>query len=350
MHTILNKRRAFYIIAAIILILFVFLVIRFRSEAARTLAPFFISIPVVYIVKPLAARLERRRIKKSISILVVYLFFLLAFSAAVFYLIPELINNTRELAVKLPAIMQQYQDLLGGIISKIESSRWSDDMKDMAFRQINALIGQAESFISGMLGKSVGIIVDTATTVINVSVAMFISYYAIKDSDHFSAAFLNLLPRRWRNGAIGLGKEVSSVLSNFIQGQLLTSFILGILEVAAFMALGVKYSLVLGIIGGISNIIPYFGPFLGAIPAVAIAILDSPVKAVWTVAVLFVTQQIDNTLISPKVIEGKLGLHPVATIFAVLAGGELFGIAGMILSVPIFAILKVMLHRAVDAL
>ncbi len=347
----IHKRKAvFYIATAVILALAAFLLYRFRVEAGRILAPFFLAVPVVYMVKPIAARLERKKIKRSISILAVYFFFLLAAGAAIFYLIPELVNNTRELADKLPVFMRQYQDILGGIISKIQSSQWSEDIKEMAFREIDNGISAVEGFVSGILGRSVGMIADTATAILNIFVALFIAYYAIKDAGQFRDSFLSLLPRQWRNGAAGLGREISSILSNFIQGQLLTAFIVAALEVAALMALGVKYPLVLGIIGGVSNIIPYFGPFIGAIPIVALALLESPLKALWVVVVLFVIQQIDNTFISPKIIEGKLGLHPVATIFAVLAGGELFGIAGMLLSVPVLAILRAVLHRAVNAL
>jgi len=144
--------------------------------------------------------------------------------------------------------------------------------------------------------------------------------------------------------------KTGEILSCFIQGQLLTALIIGIMETVALAIIGVKYSPILGFIGGISNIIPYFGPFIGAIPSVAVALIDSPVKAFWTVVAFLVIQQIDNAFISPKIIEGRLGLHPITTILAVLAGGEFFGIIGMLVAVPVTAVLKVILKRLIEAI
>ncbi|NLB77703.1 MAG: AI-2E family transporter, partial [Clostridiaceae bacterium] len=159
---------------------------------------------------------------------------------------------------------------------------------------------------------------------------------------------LLLLPRRWRAGTIDLGKKISRILAGFIQGQLMTALIVGVLETMGLILVGMKYPLVLGMIGGLANIIPYFGPYIGAIPALAIALTISPLKAVWVAAVYIVVQQIDNSFISPKIIEGRLGLHPVATIFAVLVGGEFFGIIGMLLAVPVMAILRVFVNKFVE--
>jgi len=159
-----------------------------------------------------------------------------------------------------------------------------------------------------------------------------------------------MLPRRWRNGLAGICKEVSNILAGFIQGQLMTALIVGILETMGLMVIKMKYSLVLGMIGGLANIIPYFGPYIGLLPALAIALTVSPMKAVWTIVIFMGVQQIDNNFITPKMIEGKLGLHPVATIFAVLVGGEFFGIIGMLLAVPAMAILRVLVNKTVEAI
>ncbi len=130
----------------------------------------------------------------------------------------------------------------------------------------------------------------------------------------------------------------------------MTALIVSTMEVIGLFIIKVKYPIILGIVGGIANIIPYFGPIIGAVPAVAVALIQSPVKALWTIIVFTIVQQIDNAFISPKIIEGRLGLHPVTTILAVLAGGEFLGITGMLVAVPIVAILKVIAKRLVEAI
>jgi predicted PurR-regulated permease PerM len=188
------------------------------------------------------------------------------------------------------------------------------------------------------------------TIFLDLTLSLIIAYYFIKDSKSFRDGFLSLVPRKWRNGLVNTGREINQILSNFIQGQLLTALIVGILEALGLLLINSKYPFILGLIGGIANIIPYFGPFLGCLPAVALALIESPIKALWTIVIFALVQQIDNAFISPKIIEGKLGLHPLTTILAVLIGGEFFGIIGMLVAVPIFAIIKVILKRSVEAI
>lgn len=344
------KRVLFYlIIAAVILGAAVFFH-KYRGQISRILSPFVMAIPLVYIVKPVSDRLAARKIPVSISILLVYFFFIAALAAAGIYFIPELATNMRDLMETLPELMARYEQIFNGILSYIKSSNWSGQVKDAVFKQIQSGTDQVQKLLVKALENGLGVIMDMVRIVVDLTVAMVITYYVVKDGNKFRDYALLLLPRRWRAGLIGTGKEISKVLAGFIQGQLLTALIVGVLETLGLMLAGIKYPLVLGMIGGLANVIPYFGPYIGAIPAVAIALTISPLKAVWTVVVFMVIQQVDNSFISPKMIEGKLGLHPVATIFAVLVGGEFFGILGMLLAVPAMAILRVLINKTVEAI
>lgn len=321
-----------------------------REKIARVLSPFFITVLLVYIVKPLSNRLTAKKIPVGISILIVYLFMLSVLAAASIYLIPELAANIRELMETLPQLISSYESIFNNLLSIINSSNWSEQVKIAIFEQIANVVGQAQEFLVRLLEDGLKLVVDMARIIVDLTIALVLTYYTIKDGDKFKEYALRLLPKRWRNGLTGACKEISRVLAGFIQGQLMIAFIVGILETIGLMIVGMRYPLVLGMIGGLANIIPYFGPYIGAIPAVAIALTISPIKAVWTVVVFLAVQQIDNNFISPKMIEGRLGLHPVATIFAVLAGGEFFGIMGMLLAVPVMAILRVIFNKAVEAI
>lgn len=321
-----------------------------REKIARVLSPFFITVLLVYIVKPLSNRLTAKKIPVGISILIVYLFMLSVLAAASIYLIPELAANIRELMETLPQLISSYESIFNDLLSIINSSNWSEQVKIAIFEQIANVVGQAQEFLVRLLEDGLKLVVDMARIIVDLTIALVLTYYTIKDGDKFKEYALRLLPKRWRNGLTGACKEISRVLAGFIQGQLMIAFIVGILETIGLMIVGMRYPLVLGMIGGLANIIPYFGPYIGAIPAVAIALTISPIKAVWTVVVFLAVQQIDNNFISPKMIEGRLGLHPVATIFAVLAGGEFFGIMGMLLAVPVMAILRVIFNKAVEAI
>ena len=344
-----KRKYLFFVISIIAAFLAVLFIYSFRLKLGRIILPFVLAVPITYIVKPLALKLQNRKIPCGISILLVYLFFMLALAAACVFFFPELISNTRELLVTLPDIMKKYEELLNSFLSSIQTSDWSDDIKEMIFQEVQNGIILAQDYSGMMLKKAMDMLFDTVNLVVNLTISMIVAYYFIKDASQFKALAHSLVPRRWRNGVTDVGLEVNGILSSFIQGQLLTALIVGSMESAGLMLVQVKYPLVLGMIGGLANIIPYFGPYIGAIPAIAVALTQSPLKVLWAVLVFAVVQQIDNSFISPKIIEGKLGLHPVATILAVLVGGEFFGIPGMLLAVPVMAIIRVILRKLVDS-
>ncbi len=345
-----HKRLIFYVVLALLILAAIFFIYKYRDKLARILSPFLITIILVYVVKPLSDRLTAKRIPVGLSILLVYLFIIAALAAAAIYFIPELASNTRELMETLPQLIASYEKMFNSILFSINSSNWSEQVKTAVFEQVGNAAVQAQEFLVKTLENGLKLIVDMARIIVDVTVALVITYYAIKDGDKLKAYTLSLLPRSWRAWLTGAGKEISRILAGFIQGQLMIAFIVGLLETLGLVLVGMRYPLALGMIGGLANIIPYFGPYIGAMPAVAVALTVSPVKAVWTVVVFISAQQIDNNFISPKMIEGRLGLHPVATIFAVIVGGEFFGIAGMLFAVPVLAILRVLFNKAVEAI
>lgn len=337
-------------ILALLILAAAFFIYKHREKIARILSPFFITVILVYIVKPLSDRLTAKKIPVGLSILLVYMFITATLAALAIYFIPELAANTRELMETLPQLISSYEKMFNDILLTISKSNWSDQVKIAVFEQIGNTAAQVQEFLVRSLENGLKLIVDMARIVVDVTIAMVITYYAIKDGDKLKSFVLSLLPKRWRPWLTGAGKEIGRIMAGFIQGQLMIAFIVGMLETAGLMIIGMKYPLALGMIGGLANIIPYFGPYIGAVPAVAVALTVSPMKAVWTIVVFIIAQQIDNSFISPKMMEGRLGLHPVATIFAVLAGGEFFGIPGMLFAVPVMAILRVIFNKTVEAI
>lgn len=347
----LQKRKIILnVLLFIILAVVVFFFYRYRIKIGKILTPFFLAVPLTYIVKPLVDKLERKKIPRSAAIIAIYLFFILALVAAGIFFIPELANNTKDLMSTLPEIMTRYQKMADNFIAALKSSKWSSEIKIVIFNEMQNGIESAQKYAADALKMLLYTVINSIKMIIDLTIAMVITYYFVKDPDHFKELFLILAPRRFRNIFISVGKEVNLILSGFIQGQLLAALIVGILECIGLMIVGVKYPLVLGMIGGLANIIPYFGPYIGAIPAAAVALTDSPLRLLWTVLVFAIVQQLDNSYISPKIIESKLGMHPVATMFAVLVGGEFFGIIGMLLAVPLFAIIKSVVKKAIDAI
>ncbi|MCX7923954.1 MAG: AI-2E family transporter [Clostridia bacterium] len=345
-----KRRIVVYIVSILILIGLVWFVYHFKDKLLKVITPFSMALVIAYLLNPLVKRMERKRIPRTVSILVIYLMFSILTVVITVYVIPEIINNVRDLINTLPSITAKYQGIFNRLMSIIQTSQWPTDVKNSLFREIQNGVGAVQEFAMGTLKKTLSTLAAVATAMLDLILALIIAYYFIKDGEFFKKEVLSLAPKKWRNGIVNTGREINQILSNFIQGQLLTALMVGILETIGLMIVKVKYPLVLGLVGGLANIIPYFGPVIGAIPAVVIALLESPLKALWAAVVFAIVQQIDNAFISPKIIEGKLGLHPVTTILAVIVGGEFFGIIGMLISVPVTAILKVIAKKFIESI
>lgn len=342
------KKTIFYIIITLLTIGIVIFFYYFSDKIFKVLSPVIIAIVIAYVIYPLVIKFERKGIKRSIAIIIIYTFiFLVVFFFSIFVM-PYVLTNAKELFNTLPSITHNYQELFNSFISKIKTSKWPPEIKNLIFGEIHNATVLLQQYFSQAMKKSVGIVASSISILINIVLSMIIAYYFLKDIEGIKRSTLLIAPKRMRNDLVNIGRELNSIIAHFIQGQLLTACIVGSLETLGLYFVHVRYPFILGVVGGIANIIPYFGPFLGAIPAVAIALLDSPIKAIFAVLVFVIVQQIDNAFISPKIIEGKLGLHPITTIIAVLVGGEFFGIIGMLVGVPVTAMLKVILKRIVD--
>ncbi|HHV28008.1 AI-2E family transporter [Acetivibrio mesophilus] len=346
-----STRKIFtYIILFLLGILITYFGLTYTDKIEKIIFPLVMGAVIAYILRPIVLKLESKNIPRTRSIILIYLAFGIVLTTAVVFIAPIFVNSTREFINTIPEITTEYGENFNNILKTIDTSDWSEEVKNAIYNEINNGVNIAENMLMDALRKSLMGFLKSVTGISNIILAMIIAYYIMKDAEFFKKGALSLVPRRWRKEIIGASREINDILSCFIQGQLLTAFIIGVMETIALTIIGVKYSPILGLMGGISNIIPYFGPFIGAIPSVAVALIDSPMKAVWTVLAFLIIQQIDNAFISPKIIEGRIGLHPVTTILAVLVGGEFFGIIGMLVAVPVTAVLKVILKRFVEAI
>ncbi len=342
------KKTVFYIILILLIIGAIAFIYFYNDKIIKILSPFFIAVIIAYIIYPVVIRFERKGIKRNVAIVIIYVFAVLTLLVFGMFVMPHVLSNAKELFNTLPEITSKYKEIFNSYISKIKTSKWPPEVKNMIFKELNVGTGLVQAYASQAMKKSLSVVASSIVILLNVVLSMIIAYYFLKDMEGIKRGSLMLAPKKFRNDLITVGRELNSIITHFIQGQLLTALIVGLMETVGLYIVRVKYPFILGVVGGVANMIPYFGPVLGAIPAVAIALLQSPTKALLTALVFIVVQQVDNAFISPKIIEGKLGLHPITTIIAVLIGGEFFGIIGMLIGVPVAAMLKVIVKRAID--
>ena len=312
-------------------LLIVSLLIIFRSRLARIINPLLFASVSFFVLNPFVEKLERNgKAKRNVAVAVVFAVTVIVGTIA--FIIPVLKENVSEILANIPLIKENIKSF---------SVKMYDFFGTLKFAET------AENKISQTVVSwaAPDNIVNIGQRILDIFTSVVLTFYLLKDKEKAGNLILSVFPYSWREFLIDVYTETEKICYSFISGQFIIACVIGLLETLGLWLLGVPYPLLFGIIGGISNLIPYFGPFIGAVPAVISTLLVSPFKALLTALLFIIVQQVDNNFISPKIIEGKLGIHPVTTIFAVFIGGEFFGIFGMLFAVPIYAIMHFILKR-----
>ena len=338
-----NKNLFFISLAAILGVSVVFYFTR------RVVAPFFIAFALAYLLDPLADRLVALKLSRTLSVLVLMLTFFLLVLGSGILLIPILSMQAENLAKNIPTyvgIFREWVRPLLELISGLDSARLEEYLNEglSRFGELPVKVLQfSGKFIWGSISNLFNIILMLANLVI-IPVVMF---YLLRDYDSINAKLLGLVPTRFQIKATELVSEINEVLSRFVRGQLMVAGLMGVMYSAGLFLCDTPMSLSLGMMAGLVNLVPYLGLILGFVPSALLTFMHTqewlPVLGV--AGVFAFVQAMEGMFITPRVVGDNIGLHPVAVIFAVLLGGELFGIPGMILGVPGVAVLNVLMAK-----
>jgi len=301
------------------------------------LAPFVGGMVLAFVLHPLVAFWERRGVGRTTAILMVYAALGGILTLLVVFGLPRLMTELNELARSLPV----YLNDINAYIDSLQGHYDKAVMPNSVRQVIDETVIRAEQGITRVLRGLTRSTLGLFSQLLSIVFAPILAFYILKDADAFRAKFLGAFPNTFRGDAYALLREIGYVMEHFVRGELLVSTIIGVLTALGMFVLGVKYALMIGLIAGIAELVPYFGPFIGAIPAIGFALLKSKTTAIYAALVILVVQQLEGNLISPVIMGESMGLHPLWIIFALLAGGELFGILGLILAVPVAGIIRV---------
>lgn len=322
----------------IFLLVILALLLLFLRSISQILIPFVFAVLLSYILEPLVDYFERRGIKREIALIVLFAAVVAALFFAGRYFVPGIVAEVKFLKEKMPqyiaTINNNIKELQNSIGMNVEGSSQSDQASD-----------KLHPFIGGIMEKGMSQVSNFFSILSLLILIPVITFFILKDGRRARKSLVTLVPNRYFELVMTLLYEIDNNLGRYIRGQLLDASIVGFLSIIGLWLLGVKYCIIIGIIAGISNMIPYLGPIVGLIPAVLSASLGhngfSLMPAI-AVTVLFAgIQALDNIIISPTVVGKSVDLHPMAVIFVILVGAELMGFMGMLIAVPFTCILKV---------
>ncbi|WHH59677.1 AI-2E family transporter [Petroclostridium sp. X23] len=346
MKSVLQKKYLLYAVVIIAAVLLVFFIYTIRKPLMELLSPVFFALLITYLLNPLVNLLEDRKIPRGIGIAFVYLFVAVVMGAVLVFIIPQLVRSIKDLTQTIPIYFERYNILFYEFVIRYQHSDLPIRIKEILDQNIYHM---QESLVE-TLQTVVELITGAFSFLFDFILGVVIAFYMTKDIVRFKKVLQSLVPRKVRAWVLFLVKDIDVVLSGFIRGQLLVAAMLSMITAVGLWILGIKYSLILGIIAGLLDIIPYFGPILGVVPAVIIAFIDHPVSVIWVVLLYVIIQQIEGAVLSPRIVGSRVGLHPVVIIIAVLAGGKFFGFIGLLLAVPVTGIIKVIGSRIIKSI
>ena len=303
------------------------------------LPPFIWGGVLAYLLVRPVDWLDRRGWTRTGSILTV--FFLMAGLLVIVMglLLPSMVKEVNQMGEMLPDYISSTRQWMSDVKLQYENFALPLSVR-LAIN--DAIVSLESSLVNTLRGMMAGLLLGYSW-IVTLVFAPILSYYLLKDSETIKRRFVALLPSAWRGEVIGLLQEVDGVLIGFVKGNLLIALIVGAMATIALGFLGLPYALTLGIIVGLSDLIPYLGPLVGGIPAVAVALLESNRLALYVAITILVIHQIEGGLIAPRIFSDRVGLNPFLVVFALLAGGKLWGPLGMVLGVPIAASIRVTL-------
>lgn len=313
--------------------------------------PFIIGFSIAYIINFLLDFYENKffeskymkriklKSKRGISILLSYITAFFILSMVVKFLLPEVVNSIVGLINDIPTYITNTTNFVNNIIKDLHiEEQYSKTLMD----NFNSLVNYIIRFMTNLIPALGGFVAKIASSIWNVILGIVISVYLLIDKDKLCAlskkVTYGLFNEEHANSLIKLVHKSNDTFGKFLIGKIIDSLIIGVLTFIILTIFKMPYTVLVSVIVGITNIIPFFGPFIGAIPSFIIILFVSPVKGLWFLLIILLIQQLDGNVIGPKILGDTIGISAFWILFSILVAGKVLGIVGMIIGVPLFAI------------
>ena len=311
------------------------------------LTPFVVGIFIAYLADPFADRLEDKGCSRTIATVLVFVVLILVLVAMIVIIVPLLVKQIQTLANTLPQAELWYNTILLPWMQV----HLGADVKVMNLKLVTDTLSAEWKETGGLISKVIKYATQSSLNLISTlgSMAMIplVAFYMLRDFDLVTARLMALFPMNIQPRLSALALESNDVLAAFMRGQLLVMFGLGVIYALGLSFVGLDYALLVGVLGGLASVVPYLGFIVGIASAMTIGFFqfDSLLPLSLVLLVFVVGQMIESFILTPVFVGDRIGLHPVAVIFAILAGGQLFGFMGILLALPISAVIMVLLRN-----
>lgn len=322
---------------ALLLILFWF-IYQERSALGFVLIPFLISLILAYLLSPVIGFMEKRQISRTLAIIVVYVVFAMIVYVFSIRFFPLLLVDLQELAKNLPDYTREAQNFLTRLQEDYERFNLPPMLRSLVDENIEGL----EQILTSRLENVYAFLINILNSLLIILLVPVLTFFILRDEYKLKQWLVSLFPHRFRQRIYNIAWEIDTVIGQYLRGMVVISLLVGFSVYLGLLLLGVEFPLFLGLFNAITNFIPFVGPFIGAIPAVIVAFIESPLLAVKVAILILVIQQLESSLMAPLVFSHSLKFHPLAIIILLLLGGKMFGFLGLLLALPIAAIIRIL--------
>lgn len=359
-------------------ILFVFILFNsesffgFGKKIISILRPFIYGFFIAYILNPVMIFIEekfiyplykklhtnkkpeKRKLYRGFSVAITILLLLLLLYTLIIMVVPQVVESIQSIVSKCPEYFSRINDWANRVISnnKDFAQLVTPYMTNVEEWFMTNLMPNLQEFVANVSGNIIGGVFTTVSEIFNLIIGIIIAYFLLSNKEIYCAqakkiAYATLREER-ANNLINNTRFANKTFGGFLSGKILDSFIIGVLTFIIISLCKIPYAVLISIVVGVTNIIPYFGPFLGAIPSAIILVMVDPKKALWFLLIIIIIQQVDGNIIGPKILGESTGLSSFWVIFAITVFGGFFGVFGMFIGVPVFAVIYAAIRTFVN--
>lgn len=330
------------IIVAIMIITYVvkeWKILNFIGTLLKILIPFFIGLFIAWLFNPTVKFLTKHKFNRVVATILVYGVFIIVLCLFIIYSVPVVTNQLNDFINIFPKISNNiniFMDKMLGFLEPILRG----NTESLKIQLYDSIVTIGKDITVGLPDKLISVVTSIVSGLGTFLMGLFIGLYMLLDFDNVSKGLINLLPHKLRDDAKSLMDVANKTLVNYIQGMIFTTILVWIGNSIGFSIAGLKAPILFALFCGVTNVIPYVGPYIGGIPAAIVALTQGTSTGIFVIISLVVVQLLDNVIFTPLVQSKGLKLHPVTIIISLLIFGHFFGILGMILAVPVIATLK----------
>ncbi len=304
--------------------------------------PLFIGFGFAWLVEPMIRAFEKKKLSRKLSTFIVYALFVLVLILLLVLVVPEFISQLRELINQIPAFLTDIKDFITGLLSKLKDSEI--DVNTIQ----NNIFAQLESVAANFTNDSLTGIINTVTSILSSSatvlLGLIIGLYFSLDFDKILTRIKSVIPKKHKEDGERLIHELNGMARSYVNGTLFTSLVVTLFTFVGLIISGISSPLLFAIFCGITNIIPYFGPYIGGIPTIIVAFSISPMCGVITLITIVLVQLVEGNIINPIIIGKATDIHPITIVIGLLIFQHYFGIIGMIIATPVIGAIKILFN------